>query len=681
MSSPPSSDEERQKRRRENLRKQMQTALENRKVKSRMDRHFGLSRQEKEGALRGKWRPPSSGASWKPNVSLVGSQDDFDQAKSMPELPTVRRPGTTAQSRMSSRHRYHPAQYRPSTTHGFKGRTRAPDLPFGISLLTCAETPGPGRYDAKLPGRKADGGLDLRGGYMCAARPPSALDLHILQASEIPGPSEYGAPDLPRSNPQAFSTANPKSDTDWKCYQARQQPGPGAYEEYKPEIKGGVLSTARPFSDVDWAIARAREIPAPNAYDTRDKLQLNGGVISEGRSKSDVDWAIYRASSIPAPNAYGDLPKPRTPGGRFPEFKAKTWLERLILSKQDDPAPTAYASTKGALLPGGGVISNAKPKSDIEWTILRSRQVPGPGHYDTEAVMKAAAPPPAGGRFNTSKPKSYVEWLQYRAAQTPGPSDYGAPDAPRPNAQQFSTAKTKSDVSHVTCSWGGVRAGRSACGVVVVVVCGRRHQESGHDGTTVEHGVEITKGVFVVGAAACPVSPFVTPNLMSHSTGSRFLPRDFGFALWLVVVVVVVALILVRLLLFLLDHAGRLGRLRGIPDSGPWGKLQAAQDDGRRAAGRAVQHGQGEKRRRLEGVRSETDPGAWTVPELGHPPEEAAWWRGDQQRQAEEPRTFGACSYVLRSIAIWSSCILLLPSAPDPGTHSTSHTLTSHTLT
>ena len=87
MSSPPSSHEERQKRRRENLRKQMQTALENRKVKSRMDRHFGLSRQEKEGALRGKWRPPSSGASWKPNVSLVGSQDDFDQAKSMPELP------------------------------------------------------------------------------------------------------------------------------------------------------------------------------------------------------------------------------------------------------------------------------------------------------------------------------------------------------------------------------------------------------------------------------------------------------------------------------------------------------------------------------------------------------------------------------------------------------------------
>ena len=67
-----------------------------------------------------------------------------------------------------------------------------------------------------------------------------------------------------------------------------------------------------------------------------------------------------------------------------------------------------------------GKFSTAKPKTDVEWIIYRSKQVPGPSHYRPKLVE-----PKKGIKFSDANPKGDVDWIIHRSKQTPGPDNTG----------------------------------------------------------------------------------------------------------------------------------------------------------------------------------------------------------------------------------------------------------------
>ena len=73
------------------------------------------------------------------------------------------------------------------------------------------------------------------------AYPLTNLERTILDASRLPGPSEYqgNIPD-PKMGGGVFSTANPKTDVDWIIYRSEQLPGPLDYNPVLPPTGASV---------------------------------------------------------------------------------------------------------------------------------------------------------------------------------------------------------------------------------------------------------------------------------------------------------------------------------------------------------------------------------------------------------------------------------------------------------
>ena len=88
----------------------------------------------------------------------------------------------------------------------------------------------------------------------------------------------------------------------------------------------------------------------------------------------------------------------------------------------DEPGPASYTVKYPGDRIGGGRMSTANPLSDIDWTIIRSKSIPGPGQYPQTPLQLAG-----GGRFSTANPKGELDWIQYRSKHIPGPSHYGTP--------------------------------------------------------------------------------------------------------------------------------------------------------------------------------------------------------------------------------------------------------------
>ena len=89
----------------------------------------------------------------------------------------------------------------------------------------------------------------------------------------------------------------------------------------------------------------------------------------------------------------------------------------------------------------GGKFSTAKPKTDVEWIIYRSKQVPGPSHYRPKLVE-----PKKGIKFSDANPKGDVDWIIYRSKQTPGPGQYRLKSTLAGGGVKFSDANPKSDL-------------------------------------------------------------------------------------------------------------------------------------------------------------------------------------------------------------------------------------------
>ena len=113
------------------------------------------------------------------------------------------------------------------------------------------------------------------------------------------------------------------------------------------------------------------------------------------------------------------------------------------------PQKSAGSSTSVLPLPAGPYMPNGlrggrfgtgKPKSDVDWSIYRAAQVPGPGHYGAPQL-----PATSGGRFSSANPKSDVEWEMLRASKIPAPGQYELKEH-IPTGGRFSSACPKSDL-------------------------------------------------------------------------------------------------------------------------------------------------------------------------------------------------------------------------------------------
>ena len=73
--------------------------------------------------------------------------------------------------------------------------------------------------------------------------------------------------------------------------------------------------------------------------------------------------------------------------------KPKTYLELVEYAAKGIPGPASYETGKTQQLKGGK-FNMSNSKSDVEWIMHRSAQIPAPGEYFTSLK------PPNGGKFN-----------------------------------------------------------------------------------------------------------------------------------------------------------------------------------------------------------------------------------------------------------------------------------------
>ena len=151
------------------------------------------------------------------------------------------------------------------------------------------------------------------------------------------------------------------------------------------------------------------------------------GRISTAKVKSEIDWIVYHSKDIPGPSQYNISGMARE-GARAVKFSDAVPLSDLdltMLRASETPGPDAYSKTKSSLSLSGGRISTAKPKSDVEWKIYNAKSIPGPQDYAAPELPKSG-----GGKFNESKVPTTIDVIQLRAKQIPGPGQYKncAPD-------------------------------------------------------------------------------------------------------------------------------------------------------------------------------------------------------------------------------------------------------------
>ena len=115
-------------------------------------------------------------------------------------------------------------------------------------------------------------------------------------------------------------------------------------------------------------------------------------------------------SSIIVPDVPGPYMVNGVRGGRFAQGKPKSDVEWKILRASQVPGPGQYTMDDSKRL-GGGRFSTANPKSDVDWEILRASKLPAPGQYQIKGSM------PSGGKFSNAAPKSDLDWKMIRAAQ------------------------------------------------------------------------------------------------------------------------------------------------------------------------------------------------------------------------------------------------------------------------
>mmetsp|Transcript_54527 Transcript_54527/g.109654 ORF Transcript_54527/g.109654 Transcript_54527/m.109654 type:complete len:474 (+) Transcript_54527:174-1595(+) len=193
-------------------------------------------------------------------------------------------------------------------------------------------------------------------------------------------------------------------------------------------------------------VRSALDKPGTGEYDTAQSSfdSRAGSRFSTANPKSDVDWQILRASENLM--SYVKLPSTlETWGGAFNK-SAKPLTERdwQVKRSKEVPGPGKYDTRPlGDKLSHDqrGKFSVAKPKTDVEWMVHRGLENPG-SHIMLPSTLKTS-----GGAFNQSvKSLAEQDWQVKRASLVPAPGDYTLSSLRTSTGGKFNTGNSKNDI-------------------------------------------------------------------------------------------------------------------------------------------------------------------------------------------------------------------------------------------
>ena len=189
-----------------------------------------------------------------------------------------------------------------------------------------------------------------------------------------------------------------------------------------------------------------------NATNTQSAPQLSVSPIKKRRPSTGTPRS-KRGSRRTTPRSRRTTPRRAglSPVGKQKPKRASdtSFLNRLAAREkkrnQRRPRTAVTCSASGRWSgPGGGRFSMAKPKSDTEWIMKRSRETPGPGQYTPKYVRRNSS-----CKISDANPKSDVELVMLRSKETPGPSEYKIKYQDASKGLKISDANPKSDLDWV----------------------------------------------------------------------------------------------------------------------------------------------------------------------------------------------------------------------------------------
>jgi hypothetical protein len=124
------------------------------------------------------------------------------------------------------------------------------------------------------------------------------------------------------------------------------------------------------------------------------------------------------------------------------------WRDGTVLERTILPGPGEYHNNKTDMANNtrGARWGKYKPKSDIDWIMYRSAQIPGPGQYTPVDPNHNAN---NGGTWGKYTPKSDVEWLMYYAEQKPGPGQYQIPKTESKKAVKWGDFEPMGEIDQI----------------------------------------------------------------------------------------------------------------------------------------------------------------------------------------------------------------------------------------
>jgi hypothetical protein len=277
--------------------------------------------------------------------------------------------------------------------------------------------------------------LRSNGGYIGSRNASSTI-----QTNDVPGPI-YQLNDFSQSTPNGgrFNLSNTPSVLDQYINQRRSIPGPSKYRLPEHRIQSISIGQAtRPiFRRVPWA-----DEPGPALYNVSANIFNSYKGVKFGNVKN-IEKKQQNVSSEPGPGHF----KPNYEYFKRSNSAAK--ISDAILPSESDaiikrgvPGPSRYTLSNDSTLSSRGVtkFSTNKIKSELEKIIMKSSNIPGPGHVHSKSLMNHGKRSSSVGKISTANPKSDLDWAVHHAKNLPAPGDYNINNV-------FSNNKTKGKFS------------------------------------------------------------------------------------------------------------------------------------------------------------------------------------------------------------------------------------------
>eukprot|EP00946_MAST-07B_sp_MAST-7B-sp1_P004559 g4559.t1 len=232
-------------------------------------------------------------------------------------------------------------------------------------------------------------------GSFSTAYPKGMIDSAVHERSHVPSSHAYRPSKVRGKIGVKFSEAFPKNDVDWKVYHAKQTPGPGQFAGIDNARKAttfaaghsGKFNQSMPPNDVEIMCRKAKAEPGPLSYCShsfkKDRC-IGNGRFSTSVLPTFADVKVNYTKGVPGPSSYTAdvIPRKRKSGtGKFSKSRVPGYIEHALNLKKMNPSPHKYRPKDIKVGGDGRRFSSAFPKSDVDWSIYRSKSIPGPGKY------------------------------------------------------------------------------------------------------------------------------------------------------------------------------------------------------------------------------------------------------------------------------------------------------------